>query len=99
MPKVPKPIRDSLKREAEMWEASIHKETPEQIEELLKEAEPFAVTRPPRQPVSVHLDPHDISMLKRLARRMGIPYSQLISMWLHERIQKEKTSDMVLKNK
>jgi hypothetical protein len=29
-------------------------------------------------------------MLKRIARRKGIPFTQLMSMWLHERIKEEK---------
>lgn len=99
MAKVPKPIRDSLKKEAKEWEAFVRKETPGQIEQALKNAEPFQVSRPPRQPVSVRIDPYDISWLKRFARRIGIPYSQLIGMWLHERIEKEKTTGRVLRNK
>jgi hypothetical protein len=29
-------------------------------------------------------------MLKRLARKKGLPPSQLMAMWLHERIEQEK---------
>jgi hypothetical protein len=28
--------------------------------------------------------------LKRIARRKGIPFTQLMSMWLHEKIEQEK---------
>lgn len=48
-------------------------------------------SQPSRRPVSVRLDPFDISMLKRIARRKGIPFTQLMSMWLHERIEQEKS--------
>jgi len=36
------------------------------------------------------MDPFDISMVKRLARKKGIPPSQLMAAWLHERIKQEK---------
>ena len=29
----------------------------------------------------------DISMIKRLARKKGVPHTQLMAMWLHERIE------------
>jgi len=29
-------------------------------------------------------------MLKRIARRKGIPFTQLMSIWLHEKIEQEK---------
>jgi hypothetical protein len=55
----------------------------------LEEADAFAATRPPREPVSVRLDPQDIFLLKRLARRRGIAHSQLIALWVHERVVRE----------
>jgi len=39
------------------------------------------------------MDPFDISMIKRFARKKGVPYSQLMAMWLHERMEKEKKLD------
>jgi len=36
------------------------------------------------------MDPFDLSLLKRIARRKGIPFTQFMSMWLHEKIQQEK---------
>ena len=83
-------IRKKLKEEARSWDASIAKEKSQKVEELLDRAELFIATRPPRQPVSLRVDPFDLSMAKRIARRKGIPFTQLISMWLHERIEKEK---------
>ncbi len=90
MSKLPEQIRQTLKEEVYQWEDAARKETPEQIEEMLEEAEPFHATRLPRRPVSVRLDPQDIAMLKRIARRNGIHYSQLIAMWIHERMEKEQ---------
>ena len=41
-------------------------------------------------PVSLRLDPFDVSMVKRLAHKKGIPHTQLMAIWLHERIDQEK---------
>jgi len=63
---------------------------PEKVEELLEQAELFAANRIPRQPVSLRVDPFDLSMAKQIARRKGIPFTQPMSMWLHEKIEQEK---------
>ncbi len=91
MSRLPKKLRNDLEKEAKEWEATIAGETPEQTRELLSEAEQFEIPRPARQPVSIRLDPFDVSMIKRLARRKGVPYTQLMALWLHERIEQEKS--------
>jgi hypothetical protein len=90
MSKLPKEIKKRLIKEAKDWESSIGKETPEELNHLMKEAALFSAQRPVKQPVSLRVDPFDLSMAKRIARRKGIPFSQLIAMWLHERIEEEK---------
>ena len=90
MNKLPKKIKDSLKKEAVQWDTIVSEESPEQIQNLLNYAEPFKVPRPARQPVSLRMDPFDISMIKRLARKKGVPHTQLMAIWLHERIEREK---------
>lgn len=60
---------------------------------MLDEAEPFKIPRPARKPVSIRLDPFDISMVRRLARKKGIPHTQLMAAWLHERIEQEEEVD------
>jgi len=90
MSRLPKEIRNNLKEEAKEWDSIIAKESPEQVQKLLDEAETFKVPRPARHPVSLRLDPFDISMVKRLAHKKGIPHTQLMAIWLHERIDKEK---------
>ncbi|MEW6667548.1 MAG: hypothetical protein AB1512_20265 [Thermodesulfobacteriota bacterium] len=90
MSRVPKDIRNRLRREARDWDAAIARETPSQTEDLLKQAKPFEISRPPRRPVSVRMDSLDLAMLKRLARKKGLPPAQLMAMWLHERIEQEK---------
>ena len=90
MRKLPARLRKRLKSEAASWDAFVVKEKPEEVERLLGKAEPFVADRPPRQPVSIRVDPFDVSMAKRIARRKGVPFTQLMSMWLHERIQQEK---------
>ena len=91
MSKLPAKIRKRLKKEAETWDTSIAHENPQKVEELLEKAELFLANRPPKQPVSLRIDPFDVSMAKRIARRKGIPFTQLMSMWLHEKIEQEKT--------
>ena len=92
MKRLPKRTRDSLQKEANQWDAAIPRESSEEIEELLDDAELFRVPRPARQPVSLRMDPFDISIIKRLARKKGVPHTQLMAMWLHERIESEKDS-------
>ena len=90
MSRLPKEIRNNLKEEAKEWDMTIAGESPEQVQKLLDTAETFKVPRPARQPVSLRLDPFDISLVKRLARKKGIPHTQLMAIWLHERIDQEK---------
>jgi predicted DNA binding CopG/RHH family protein len=90
MSKLPKKIRNNLKEEAKEWDTTIAGQSPEQVQKLLDEAQPFKVPRPARHPVSLRLDPFDISLVKRLARKKGIPHTQLMAIWLHERIEQEK---------
>ena len=91
MKKLPTRIKIGLKKEARAWDLSIAKEKPETVSGLLNEAQLFVARRPPRQPVSIRLDPFDLSLLKRIARNKGIPFTQLMSMWLHEKVEQEKT--------
>lgn len=77
-------------QEAKEWDTTIAGESLEDVQKLLDEAEPFEVPRPARQPISLRMDPYDISMIKRLARKKGIPYTQLMALWLHEKIEQEK---------
>ena len=90
MSRLPKEIRKRLKKEGKLWDNTIAREDAEQVQKLLDVAESFKVPRPARQPVSLRMDPFDISMIKRLARKKGIPHSQLMALWLHERIEQEK---------
>ena len=90
MSRLPKEIRNNLKEEAKEWDITITGESPEQIQKLLDKADTFKVPRPARQPVSLRLDPFDISLVKRIARKKGIPHTQLMAIWLHERIEREK---------
>jgi predicted DNA binding CopG/RHH family protein len=91
MSTIPERTRKKLNKEARDWDSCIKKEIPEETEKLLEEAEPFHAQRPPREPVSLRMDPFDLAMIKRLARRRGMPYTQLMAMWLHEKIELEKT--------
>ena len=90
MSRIPKKTRNDLKEEAAWWDTEISRESPGQIQELLNDSQPFKVPRPARQPVSLRIDPFDLSMIKRLARKKGVPHTQLMAMWLRERIEREK---------
>jgi len=90
MSRLPKEIRNNLKEEAKEWDITIAGESLEQVQNLLDEAETFKVPRPARHPVSLRLDPFDIFLVKRLARKKGIPHTQLMAIWLYERIDQEK---------
>ena len=78
-----------LRKEAAAWDRARAVESDHQVSQLLEDAEIFAVTRPAREPVSVRLDPRDIFLVRRLARRKGIPPAQLLSLWVHERVVSE----------
>jgi len=100
MNRLPKEIKKDLKEEAKEWDRTIAKESLEHVQKMLNQAESFKTPRPPRQPVSIRLDPFDIAMAKldpfdiamakRIARRKGVPHTQLMATWLHERIEREK---------
>jgi hypothetical protein len=92
MSKLPETTRKKLKKEARAWDVSMIEEKPGEATELLAKAEIFGARRPARKPVCLRIDPFDLSMLKRLARRKGIPFTQLMSLWLHEKIEQEKAA-------
>jgi hypothetical protein len=93
MSRLPKAIRYRLRKEASNWDSAIAGETPTETEELLQQAKPFEVPKPPRRPVSVRMDSFDLAMLKRPARKKGLPPAQLMAMWLHERIEEERKQE------
>jgi hypothetical protein len=93
MSRLPKRIRKSLQKEAQEWDTQIPTESPKKVQKLLESTEIFKVARPARQPVSLRLDPFDISIIKRIARNKGIPHTQLMALWLHEKVEQEKEGD------
>jgi len=52
MSRLPKGIRNHLKKEATEWDNTITEESPGSVEKLLDKAEPFKIPRPACQPVS-----------------------------------------------
>ena len=87
-----KEMRNNIREEAKEWDTAIAGESIEDVQKQLSEAELFKTQRPPRQHISLRLDPFDISMIKRLARKKGIPHTQLMALWLHEKIDQERKS-------
>jgi predicted DNA binding CopG/RHH family protein len=80
---------ERLRREAKAWDRAKGRESEAALTAALEGAEVFRVSRPAREPVSVRLDPQDVFLVKRLARRRGIPYSQLLAQWVHEHVVRE----------
>ncbi len=78
-----------LRKEAHAWDRARASESEREVAARLDEAEVFTVNRPAREPLSVRLDPQDVFLLRRLARRLGIPSSQLLGIWIHERVARE----------
>jgi len=95
MSKLPDKIKKQLKKEGAKRDVSIARESSKKIAGLMDDAEVFVARRPPRKPVCLRLDPFDLSMLKRIANRKGIPFTQLMSMWLHEEIEREKSQGRI----
>ncbi|MCP4665680.1 MAG: hypothetical protein GY849_04860 [Deltaproteobacteria bacterium] len=92
MSRLPKKIRNKMRKEAQEWDTAIARESVEDVQKQLSEADLFKAKRPARQPVSLRLDPFDISMIKRLARKKGVPHTQLMVLWLHEKVDQERKS-------
>ena len=90
MSKLPAALLKELNKEAKKLDKELRSESPQKTEQLLSDAELFKAARPPREPVSIRIDPYDISMIKRLAREKGLPHTQLMAMWLHERVEEER---------
>jgi len=87
--RLPEKIIQRLRKEAAAWDREAARESEGNVTAQLEKAEFFKLSRPAREPVSVRLDPQDVFLLKRLARRQGIPYSQLLAQWVHERVVRE----------
>lgn len=83
MPKLPTFATEQ--EEAEYWDA--HDST-----EVLKETEPVAMQfvdrRPPKQQLTIQLEPDAIEQIKVVAQRKGIGYQALIRIWVMEQLEK-----------
>ena len=87
--RLPGRILQRLKAEAAAWERRASSEDERDLADQIARAKVFRVRRPAREPVSVRLEPSDVFLLRRIARRRGIPQSQLLAQWVHERVAKE----------
>ena len=79
-----------LAEEAHAWDQELSQESLAAFEAKLAQAEPLETVRPSQQPVSVQLDQQDLLLLKRFARRRGVPYNHLLALWIHERLCQEQ---------
>lgn len=86
MSKIPKFANEQ--EEAEFWDT--HDAT-----EFLDDTEPqhvaFVDSRPPKQQISLRLDPDTIDRLKSISDQKGIGYQTLIRMWVMERLAQESS--------
>ena len=89
MSRLPGRMVQRLRKEAAAWDRARAVESDRQVNQQLEDADVFAIARPAREPVSVRLEPRDIFLVRRLARRKGLPPSQLLSLWVHERVVRE----------
>ena len=51
MSKLPKQMRNKIREEAKEWDTAIARESVEDVQKQLSEAELFKAQRPPRQPI------------------------------------------------
>lgn len=83
MAKLPKFTSEA--EEAEFWDT--HDST-----DFLDETEPvqtrFVDRRPPKQQISIRLEPSTIEEIKKVASGKGIGYQTLIRMWVLEQLRK-----------
>lgn len=77
--RLPDKIIQRLRKEAVAWDRRRARGFEAEVIKELEKADVFSVSRPAREPVSVRLGPQDIFLLKRLARRQGIPSSQVLA--------------------
>lgn len=72
------------------------------LEELLEMTEPtdikFVDVRPPKQAISMRLDPRAIDRAKRLARRHGVGYQTLFRMWIMDGLSRFETRETSIGN-
>ncbi len=87
--RLPEKIVQRLRKEALTWDRAMARESEAKVTAQLEKAKVFKLSRPSREPMSVRLDPQNIFLLKRLARRKGVPYSQLLAQWVHDRVVRE----------
>lgn len=87
--RLPDRIVERLRKEARAWDRARAAEPDREVATALEKATVFVMSRAAREPVSVRLDPQDIFLVRRLARRKGVPSAQLLAQWVHERVVAE----------
>ena len=78
------------KKKTTFWDDLLLNESIEDFEDDLKKSEILKASRPPKVNVTLRLDPADLSLLKRISRKLGLPHSQLISSIIHQVLKNEK---------
>ena len=87
--RLPEKIVKRLRNEARAWDQTRAAESDRDAARALEKTPVFVMSRVAREPVSVRLDPTDIFLVRRLARRKGVPSAQLLALWVHERVAAE----------
>lgn len=76
--------------EADYWDELLLNESIEEFEQDLRKAERLNAKRPPKVNVTMRMDPNDLSLLKRKANKLGIPYSQIIASIVHQALRNDR---------
>lgn len=53
-----------------------------------KQAETKSIKKP-KKTVAIRLDPDDIKLVEKIAKRKGLNYTSLLRMWIKEHLSKE----------
>jgi predicted DNA binding CopG/RHH family protein len=80
--KIPEFAND--KEEADFWDS--HDST-QYLGETLPVTVAFVDARPPKQQISLRLEPAVIERLKKVAHSKGLGYQTMIRMWVMERLE------------
>ncbi len=78
-----------MKNEAKYWDNILKTETIDEFEKDLKKAKTFTAVRPPKVNITLRIEPLDLMLIKRKARQLGLPHSQLIASIVHQELRKQ----------
>lgn len=75
----------SLPEEAEFWDTHSPLDFPAEFEDV----DDVKFVRPPKEVMTLRMDKATVDLIKRVARRLGMPPTSLARAWLIERVTQE----------